>query len=79
MDKFSSNEVELYADEVLKITNDEATYVDLYVQAYFSFDDLGDQKIFNEDELEVAPLGSPANYRTRVQVQYTSMISIKTG
>ena len=45
MDKFSTNEVELYADEVLKITNDEATYVDLYIQAYFSFDDLGDQRI----------------------------------
>ena len=69
MDKLHSNDVEIYADEVLKITNDEATYVDLYVQAYFSFDDLGDQKIFNENELEMAPLGSPANYRTRVQVR----------
>ena len=68
MGKFTDNHVELYADEVLKITNDEATYVDLYVQAYFSFDDLGDQKIFNETELELAPLGSPANYRIRVQV-----------
>ena len=74
MDKLSSNEIELYADEVLKITNDEASYVDLYVQAYFSFDDLGDQKIFNEDELEVAPLGSPANYRTRVQVSLPLII-----
>lgn len=58
----------MFADEVLQAKNREVIYTDLYVQLYFNMDNLPSQKIFNEEALEVSPLDTPANYRTKFQV-----------
>ena len=65
---FENHPVEMYADEVIQMNNREVIYTDLYVQLYFNMDDLPSQKIFNEEALEVSPLDTPANYRTKFQV-----------
>ena len=65
---FEDHPVEMYADEVVQVTNREVVYTDLYVQLYFNMDNLPSQKIFNEEALEVSPLDTPANYRTKFQV-----------
>ena len=65
---FGENEVEIFCDEVLRVQNTEAVFTDVYCQVYFSLDDLTSQTIFNEESLEVSPLDTVANYRTRIQV-----------
>ena len=65
---FGKNEIEIFADELVQIQNKEAIYKDVYIQVYFSTENLTSQSIFNEESLESAPLDSVANYRTRIQV-----------
>ena len=68
-ERFALNATEVHADEILRIENEEVVYADYFVQALFSMDDtLGDQRIFNESELEPVPLGTPASFRLRIQV-----------
>ena len=73
MERFAENNVEAYAEEVLRIENDEASYVDISVQVYFNMDGLGDPLIFNESALEASQLGSKANYRSKIQVGFISL------
>ena len=69
INKFKLNEVELFARETVRIENSECVYVDLKVEALFSEESLGDPRIFNNESLEQSPLGSLANYRSKISVR----------
>ena len=62
-------------DEVMKVENKEASFVEYAVQVVFSMDRLGDQRIFQESTLESAPFGTNSNYRRKLQV-YKISISV---
>ena len=66
---FNGNEIEVFVDEMVRITNAEATFTDKYVQVFFSEVNLNDPSLFNEQELEESQLGSLANYRSKVMVR----------
>ena len=67
---FNEGPVEIFADEIVQITNKEVIYSDIFVQMFFNMDNLPSQTIFNEETLEASPLDTPANYRTRFQVSH---------
>jgi len=65
---FASGEVEVFVDEVTKITNSEMIFTDKLVRIYFPEGDLNDPSLFNEQCLEEATLGSYAHYRNKSMV-----------
>ena len=69
---FDGNKVEVFADEVMKVENAEASYAEFAVQLVFSTENLGDQRIYCETALEQAPFGTHANYRSKLQVDFKS-------
>ena len=66
---FADNEIEIFIDEVTKITNSEVIFTDKLVRIYFPVAQLNDPSLFNEQLLEEAKLGSYAHYRNKIMVR----------
>ena len=71
---FAAGEIELFIDEVTKITNSEMVFTDKLVRIYFPEGELNDPSLFTEQCLEEATLGSYAHYRNKCMVSHSLFI-----
>ena len=72
---FVGNEVEYFAEECMRIESGDVIYSDKQLTVYFSAAELGDPTVFNNQELEEAPLGSLSSYRSKIMVRESLSIT----
>ena len=56
----------MFIDQILQVKNCETIYEDFAVTAFFAVEGLWDPSTMQEDLMEESPLGSVANYRSKV-------------
>ena len=57
---------EIFADQILQVKNSEAIYEDFAICAFFAVEGMWDPTTLQEEALEEFPLGSVANYRSKL-------------
>ena len=61
-----NNYTEIFADQVLQVKNCEAIFEDFAITAFFAVEGMWDPSTLQDGSMEESPLGSVANYRSKV-------------